>query len=83
LAALLHRHFERLSELEKAVMSRLASQGEPVTVSQLLEHTQLSPSEVFSAVQSLSRRSLVEKQEQGDETLFTLSPAIQQYVKNI
>jgi hypothetical protein len=83
LAALLHRHFHRLSELEKAVISRLANQGEPVTVSQLLEDTQLSPSEVFSAVQSLSRRSLIEKQEQGNETLFTLSPAIEQYVKNI
>jgi hypothetical protein len=36
---------------------------------------------LFNAVQSLNRRFLIEKKEQGSETLFTLQPVVKQYVK--
>jgi hypothetical protein len=58
-------------------MSALASQAKPVSISELLEP--LIAPDLFSAVQSLNRRFLIEKQEQGSETLFTLMPVVRQY----
>ncbi len=81
LVALLHQQFQRLAELEKQVMSSIGSQAEPVLIFQILEELQRSPSEVLSALQSLGRRSLIEKHEQANQTLFALSPLVKQYVK--
>jgi hypothetical protein len=81
LQSVLRPTFNRLSESEKKVMSALASQAKPVSISELLEHIHLSPPDLFNAVQSLNRRFLIEKKEQGSETLFTLQPVVKQYVK--
>lgn len=81
LKARLQQQCDRLSELEKQVMCCIGNEIEPVSISQLLEKVQLSPSELFNALQSLGGRALVEKQEQDNQTLFTLSPVIRQYVK--
>ena len=83
LKAILHQHFNRLSELEKKVIFRLASENEPVSMFQLLENQPLSPSELFNAMQSLGRRSLIEKKEQENQTLFTVQPVVRNYVKII
>jgi hypothetical protein len=48
----------------------------------LLEDIQISPSDLFSAIQSLERRSLIEKQTQNNEMVFTLAPVVRQYVKS-
>ena len=74
------RQFRRLSDLEKQVMSRLASENEPVSISQLLNDMQIPPSELFKVMQSLGRRCLLEKKEKG-ETVFKLQPVVKQYVK--
>ncbi|MFB2974598.1 NB-ARC domain-containing protein [Aerosakkonema sp. BLCC-F183] len=79
---ILHQQFNRLSELEKEVIFRVANEMKPVSISRLLEDIQLSPSELFNAIQSLGRRSLVEKQEQNNETLFAVQPIVKEYVKN-
>lgn len=79
LQSVLRPTFNRLSESEKKVMSALASQAKQVSISELLEP--LIAPDLFSAVQSLNRRFLIEKQEQGRETLFTLQPVVRQYVK--
>ncbi len=42
LTAILHRLFNRLSDLEKKVMYRVASEESPVSISQLLEDLTLS-----------------------------------------
>ncbi|WP_341738279.1 NB-ARC domain-containing protein [Microcoleus sp. CAWBG640] len=81
LKARLQQQCDRLSELEKQLMCCIGNEIEPVSISQLLEKVQLSPSELFNALQSLGGRALVEKQEQDNQTLFTLSPVIRQYVK--
>jgi len=89
LTAILHRLFNRLSDLEKKVMYRVASEESPVSISQLLEDIKLSPSELFNGIQSLGRRSLIEKatptliekKEQSNETLFAVQPVVRQYVK--
>ncbi|WP_446362003.1 hypothetical protein [Coleofasciculus chthonoplastes] len=79
--SLLHHQFIRLSDIEKDVMSWLVNQPKPVSLSQLLDHLQLSPSAVLNAMQSLARRSLIEKQEQDHQTLFSVAPGVKQYVK--
>jgi ABC-type dipeptide/oligopeptide/nickel transport system ATPase subunit len=81
LKAKLQQQCDRLSELEKQLMCCIGNEIEPVSISQLLEKVQLSPSELFNALQSLGGRALIEKQEQDNQTLFTLSPVIRQYVK--
>ncbi|MCL1463067.1 NB-ARC domain-containing protein [Argonema galeatum] len=81
LKAILHQQFNRLSELEKQVISRIGNESVPVSIYQLLENMQLSPSELFNGIQSLGRRSLIEKKEQSNETLFAVQPVVRQYVK--
>jgi hypothetical protein len=81
LKARLQQQCDRLSELEKQVMCCIGNEIDPVSISQLLENVELSPSELFNALQSLGCRALVEKQEQENQALFNLSPVIRQYVK--
>ncbi|MEG4807881.1 hypothetical protein QUA82_09655 [Microcoleus sp. F8-D3] len=42
---------------------------------------QLSRSQFLKVMQSLGRRSLVEKIPEGDRTFFTLDPVLKEYVK--
>ncbi|TAE93790.1 MAG: ATPase, partial [Oscillatoriales cyanobacterium] len=80
LAAALHPQINRLSELEKKLISQLSREANPVSIEQLLKDAELSPSELFDGLQSLGRRSLVETEEQENETLFNLCPVVRQYV---
>ncbi len=73
---LLHQQFTRLSELEKQVISHLATQTEAVNISTLLDNLQITPSDLLNILKSLQRRSLIEKQENN----FTLLPLLKQYV---
>jgi len=81
LESLLHQPFNRLSESEKQVMSWLASETAPVSLSKVPENMQLSRSQFLKVMQSLGRRSLVEKIQEGDRTFFTLDPVLKEYVK--
>lgn len=81
LKAILNQQFERLSAVEKEVMSCLGNQVESVSTTKLIEAIQLSPSELFSSLQSLERRSLIEKQTRDNQTVFTLAPVVKQSVK--
>jgi hypothetical protein len=81
LESLLHQPFNRLSESEKQVMSWLASETGPVSLSRVPENMQLSRSQFLKVMQSLGRRSLVEKISEGDRTFFTLDPVLKEYVK--
>jgi hypothetical protein len=80
LAATLHPQINRLSELEKKLISRLSREANPVSIEQLLKDAELSPSELFNGLQSLGRRSLVETEEEENEMLFNLCPVVRQYV---
>ena len=80
LAANLHPQINRLSELEKQLISRLSREANPVSIEQLLKDADLSPSELFNGLQSLGRRSLVEIEEQENETLFSVCPVLRQYL---
>ncbi|MEG3939744.1 NB-ARC domain-containing protein [Microcoleus sp. S36b_A3] len=80
LAATLHPQINRLSELEKKLICRLSREANSVSREQLLQDADLSPSELFNGLQSLGRRSLVEIEEQENETLFSVCPVVRQYV---
>ncbi|MGD1713010.1 NB-ARC domain-containing protein [Dapis sp. BLCC M172] len=77
----LDRNFQRLSLLEKQVISQLSQIDKPVTVTEILEKLPLSPPDLFQTIQLLGRRSLIEKITQEELTLFTVSPVIREYVK--
>ncbi|MGD1713515.1 hypothetical protein [Hydrocoleum sp. CS-953] len=65
-----------MSELEKQVISHLATETKPVTISTLLDNLQIPPSDLLNIIKSLQRRSLIEKQENN----FTLLPLLKEYV---
>jgi uncharacterized membrane protein len=72
----LQEQFIRLSEIEKNVMFLLAKESETVTVAKLLENSRIASSDLLNALQSLSRRGLIEKQ----ANFYTaLPPVLRQY----
>ena len=75
---LLNQQFNRLSDLEIEVMYWLAINREPVSVSELREDivSLESPPKLIEAVQSLVRRSLIEK----SAALFTLQHVVMEYL---
>ncbi|MEG3971932.1 NB-ARC domain-containing protein [Microcoleus sp. T2B6] len=75
----LQQQYDRTSELEKQVMSLLARENQPVNLAKLLEKGQISSSDLLNALQSLSRRCLIEK----EGSLYTLSPVFRQYIKGL
>lgn len=78
---LLDAHFERLSDLEKEIMYRLAQKCQPVALRNLRKD--LTVSGVTDAVDSLLRRSLIEKIAVQDETRFTLQSVVMEYVTEL
>ena len=85
---LLNQQEERLSELEREVMYWLAINREPVSLSELQEDLLLPipPLKLLEALESLSRRSLIEKAQpelvEKNAALFTLQPVVIEYMTN-
>jgi WD40 repeat protein/DNA-binding MarR family transcriptional regulator len=77
---LLDQQFNRLSELEKEVMYWLAINREPIGIAELREDivSLASQSSLVEALQSLVRRSLIEK----ITSLFTLQPVVMEYLSD-
>src|SRR4028119_1780162 len=71
----LQHQFDRLSELEKQVISLLAKESQPIERAKLLENDILPASDLLNALQSLSRRCLIEQQ----ANFYTISPVLRQY----
>ncbi|QKQ77552.1 NB-ARC domain-containing protein [Nostoc sp. TCL240-02] len=83
---ILEQQFERLSDLEKDIMYWLAINRESVTLSELREDI-VSPvpqAKLLEALESLGRRSLIEKATPTligkTGLLFTLQPVVMEYV---
>ncbi|MEH1888787.1 MAG: NB-ARC domain-containing protein [Nostoc sp.] len=83
---ILEQQFERLSNLEKDIMYWLAINRESVTLSELREDI-ISPvpqAKLLEALESLGRRSLIEKATptltEKTGSLFTLQPVVMEYV---
>ncbi|MFS0519153.1 NB-ARC domain-containing protein [Nostoc sp. UIC 10607] len=83
---ILEQQFERLSDLEKNIMYWLAINRESITLSELRDDI-ISPvpqAKLLEAVESLGRRSLIEKATptliEKTGSLFTLQPVVMEYV---
>ncbi|MGL5134950.1 MAG: ATPase, partial [Planktothrix sp.] len=79
---ILESKLERLSDLEKQVISWLADQQQAIDISQQLADREFSKTDLLQAIQSLVRRGLVEKISEGERSLFELNPVFQQYIPN-
>lgn len=83
-ANLLNEHFQRLSDLGKAVMYWLAIAQQPISLGQLKAKlsASVSSSELLRVLESLVRRSLIEKASSSSdaESKFTLEPVMMKYV---
>ncbi len=75
---LLDQQFERLSNLEQEIMYWLAIAREPVSLAELREDfvLQISPIKILEALDSLSRRSLIE----ANASRFTQQPVVMEYI---
>jgi GTPase SAR1 family protein len=73
----LQQQFDRLSELEKQVICLLARESQPIDRAKLLENDTIPLSDLVNALQSLSRRCLIEQQGSS----YTLPPVLRQYIK--
>ena len=73
----LQQQFSRLSKLEKQVLSLLAKESDAVNLAKLLENSRIPSSDLLNALQSLSRRCLIEQQ----GSFYTLLPVLKQYIK--
>jgi hypothetical protein len=86
---ILGQHFARLSTLEKKLMYELANHPAPLSISNLVETTSFTGSEIIEALDSLEQRTLIEKatprliekSQVANEVLFTLQPVVMKYVK--
>ena len=80
----LDRQCDRLSSLEKQIMSVLAMTSNAITIKELQEQLQpkVSPSELLKAIQSLLMRSLITRLMNEKEPFFTLLPLLKKYVKD-
>lgn len=77
---LLDQQFYRLSELEQQIMVWLAINREPVAIAELQSDLldPWMPTELLDALDSLQRRSLIER----STNLFTLQPVLMEYMIN-
>jgi hypothetical protein len=79
----LHQQFEKLSSIEKEVITCLAFTEHALKVSEILEGitSQIPTSELLKILTSLERRSLLEKTRSDNVTAFTLQPTVAKYAK--
>jgi hypothetical protein len=74
--------FERLSIVEKEMVLALSKLGKPTSREDLKESLDLPSTELINALQSLQKRSLVNRKKEN-KTLFYLCPLFTEYVTNL
>ncbi|RCJ24189.1 hypothetical protein A6S26_19375 [Nostoc sp. ATCC 43529] len=80
---LLDQQFERLSEPEAEIIYWLAIKRDPVSLEKLLDDiVRLPKRELLEALESLRRRSLIERATEGINSVatFTLQPVVMEYI---
>ncbi|BDI18848.1 hypothetical protein ANSO36C_46500 [Nostoc cf. commune SO-36] len=83
---ILEQQFERLSDIEKEIMYWLAINREPITLSELRDDiiSSIPQAKLLEAVESLGRRSLIEKATptliEKTRSSFTLQPVVMEYM---
>jgi NB-ARC domain len=80
LKLILQNQCDRLAEIEKQVIQTIKSQDRSISFSDLIAASQISPTDLLEALQSLGRRRLVDKVETDNEMLFDLPPIAREFV---
>jgi hypothetical protein len=75
----LQQQCDRLSEIEKKVISLLTKENEPINLTKLIEKGTMPASDLLNALQSLSRRCLIEQQ----GSFYDLPLVVKQYLKEL
>lgn len=85
ISTLLAQQFDRLSSDEAEIAYWLAVAQSSLSLAQLREDMLVKPSlsDLLKNIDSLSRRSLIEKINEGKETVFVLQPLIVKYVADL
>ncbi|MCA1991363.1 MAG: AAA family ATPase [Coleofasciculus sp. S288] len=73
----LQQQCDRLSEIEKQVISLLAKESEPANLAKLIENGTMPASDLLNALHSLSRRCLIEQQ----GSFYNLPLVVKQYIQ--
>jgi hypothetical protein len=79
---LLEQQLSRLSELEREIVYWLAIERFPTSMEQLQNDIllPLPPKDILEALESLKRRSLIEKSQEDGVAVFALQPVVMEYV---
>lgn len=80
LTEILTQHLERLSKMEKTVITTLSQEKPPLGIAELIEISKLPAKDVFKAIQSLERRCLIETEEQQQQIYFKIYPILGKFV---
>ena len=83
LTPILQQHYQRLSEIEKQAICLISNETEPLSLTQVMAKCQGSQGELFTAIQSLTRRGMVEKLSYEAETVFNIQHIFKKYVKMV
>lgn len=75
----LQQQCDRLSDIEKQVISLLAKENDPVNLVKLLENSKINSSDLINVLQSLLKRCLIEQQ----GNFYTVLPLIKQYIESL
>ncbi|WRH66463.1 MAG: hypothetical protein RSE13_23300 [Planktothrix sp. GU0601_MAG3] len=75
----LQQQCDRLSQIEKQVLSLLAKESYPVNLVKLLENSKINSSDLINALQSLLKRCLIEQ----EGNFYTVLPLIKQYIESL
>jgi hypothetical protein len=84
-SSILNEQFARLSVVERGILYWLAIENQPIPLSELRAKLQFlvsSTSKLVGALESLKRRSLLDKEpsEPGGEVMFAIQPLLSKYV---
>jgi hypothetical protein len=71
---------DRLAEVERQVIQTIASQARSISFPDLITASQILPTDILEALQSLGRRKLVDKIETDAGVLFDLQPMIRELI---
>jgi NB-ARC domain len=80
LKLMLQSQFDRLAEIEKQVIYAIADRDCSISFPDLIAASQISPTDLLEALQSLGRRRLVNKVETDTGVLFDLLPIVREFV---
>ncbi|XDE62418.1 NB-ARC domain-containing protein [Arthrospira platensis BEA 1257B] len=77
----LEQQLQRLSDCEMVIVSQLANEPEAIALSEIANRVKLPISDLINGLKSLVRRFILETQDEGDMTLFSLNSVVAKYVQ--